>query len=380
MKTWTLTESDIERIAIGTGILGTGGGGNSYLAKLMAREKLRQGHEIKIIQPDDLPDDAIVLAVGAIGAPTVGLEKIEEGFEGDRIIDAMEQATGLKIAALIADEIGGGNGLSPMNPAAVRGLPIVDADGMGRAFPETQMTSFFVGGQATTPAALTDTHGNAMVVTAVQDAVQLERMMRSMTITMGCSAFMATAPMTGAFIKKHSIRHTVSFAWELGNAVLNAQDDKTDPVDAVLATSGGRPLIRGKIIDIERTLSGGFARGLLNVAGLGDDTGRNVKIDIQNEFIFARENDEPLVMVPDLICIVDSKTGKPIQTEELRYGLRISVLCLPAPRYLRSDAALDVMGPRAFGYDCEFVPMDEPYDPAPVKFYKNTAKSITEET
>lgn len=42
--------------------------------------------------------------------------------------------------------------------------------------------------------------------------------------------------------------------------------------------------------------------------------------------------------------------GQPIQTEEMRYGLRIKVVVLPAHPLLISESALKVVGPAAFGY------------------------------
>ena len=47
MTYWTLTESDIDRIAIGVGILGTGGGGSPYLQMLIAKQLLREGKRIR---------------------------------------------------------------------------------------------------------------------------------------------------------------------------------------------------------------------------------------------------------------------------------------------------------------------------------------------
>jgi DUF917 family protein len=61
--------------------------------------------------------------------------------------------------------------------------------------------------------------------------------------------------------------------------------------------------------------------------------------------------------VPDLICIVDIETGAPVTTEVLRYGLRVTVLGIPAPALLRSQAALAVVGPGAFGYAVDYQPL-----------------------
>ncbi len=370
MTYWTLTESDIDRIAIGVGILGTGGGGSPYLQMLIAKQLLREGKRIRMIRPADLDPDAQIIGLGGIGAPTVSIEKMEEGFEGVRVLKAIEAHTGRKVDAVLGDEVGGGNGIYPMITAAQLDLPVVDADGMGRAFPEVQMTSFFAYGQASQPAALSDADGNTLIITQAKTPQMLEKLMRTATIAMGCTACMTTAPMTGDFVRRYGIAHTTSQAWTLGDAVIRAREAKTDPIAAILAEAGGTFLMTGKVTDIGRRIDGGFVRGTLTVAGLGADAGRTLVIDIQNEYLVATEGDKRLAMVPDLICIVDSETGRPIGTEEQRYGLRVAILSLPASALLRTDLALTLMGPRAFGFDFDYVPLGESTQPAPVAAYR----------
>jgi DUF917 family protein len=257
-----------------------------------------------------------------------------------------------------------------MITAAQLDLPVVDADGMGRAFPEVQMTSFFAYGQASQPAALSDADGNTLIITQAKTPQMLEKLLRTATIAMGCTACMTTAPMTGDFVRRYGIAHTTSQAWTLGDAVIRAREAKTDPIAAILAEAGGTFLMTGKVTDIGRRIDGGFVRGTLTVAGLGADAGRTLVIDIQNEYLVATEGDKRLAMVPDLICIVDSETGRPIGTEEHRYGLRVAILSLPASALLRTDLALTLMGPRAFGFDFDFVPLGESTQPAPVAAYR----------
>lgn len=370
MKTWTLDEADIDRIALGVGILGTGGGGSPYHATLRAKALLRQGRRIRMIRPADLAPDAMVLALGGIGAPTVGIEKMEEGGEGVRVLRAIEAHTGRRVDAVIGDEVGGGNGIAPMLTAAALDLPVVDADGMGRAFPEVQMTTFFINGQASQPAALSDADGNVLIVTRATSPEMLERLMRAGTVAMGCTAHMTTAPMSGDFVRRFGVPHTTSLAWTLGDAVLRARAAKADPVAAILGRAGGSLLMRGKVTDIARRIAAGFTRGALTIAGLDADAGRRLTVDIQNEYLIAREGDRVLTMVPDLICIVDSETGRAIGTEELRYGLRVAVLSMPAPALLRTPQALRSVGPRAFGYDFDFVPQGISVDALPVDAYR----------
>ena len=354
---WLLNESDLEAIALGAGILGTGGGGNPYLAFLMAREELRAGRSIRVISADQLTEHDLVLPLGGIGAPTVSIEQMDNGDEGCNLVAAIEQFTGRKVTALIADEIGGGNGLSPMSTAARLGLPIIDADGMGRAFPETQMTSFFIYGQPTSPAAITDASGNTLIVTQASTPEQLERMMRAITVTMGCAAMMSTPPLNGDFVSQYAIPRSVTQAWELGHAVNNALNEKTDPIEAIVGETTGKLLMRGKVIDVAQQIEDGFVKGVLKIDGIDHDSGRTLSIDVQNEYLVACENGQKLIMVPDLICIVDLETGRSIGTEEQRYGLRVAIIAIPAPTLLTTAKGLESVGPRAFGYDFDFVSM-----------------------
>src|ERR1700721_2023612 len=172
----TLTASDIEALAIGTAILGTGGGGNPYIAKLRALEELKRGRRSALLGLEELDDDALVLSIGGIGAPAVSIEKLEEGSEGERALRCLEGFLDAKIDALISAEIGGGNGLVPMITAAALDLPVVDADGMGRAFPEMQMTTFSIYGHRSTPAAICDERGNVVLFQHAVSELWFERL------------------------------------------------------------------------------------------------------------------------------------------------------------------------------------------------------------
>ena len=126
-------------------------------------------------------------------------------------------------------------------------------------------------------------------------------------------------------------------------------------------------LFTGKIVDVERRMAAGFARGAVRLDGLGDWRGRGLTIDFQNENLIARQTgddgavEQILAVVPDLICIVNSETAAPVTTEVLRYGLRVTVLGIPAPPLLRTPAALAVVGPGAFGYPVTYVPLGGVY-------------------
>jgi DUF917 family protein len=130
-----LDQDTLRAMARGCAVLGAGGGGDTYYALLQALQAAEDFGPAALVDVDELPDDDMIMPCGGIGAPLVALEKIEAGDEGERLRNLMQRQTGRTVAALMAGEIGGGNGLVPVTWAARMGLPVVDADGMGRAFP-----------------------------------------------------------------------------------------------------------------------------------------------------------------------------------------------------------------------------------------------------
>lgn len=358
-----INERDAEAIAIGAGILGTGGGGNPYLGFIMTRAMLRHGATIHLIDVDDVPDDAVVCGIGAMGAPTVGIEKLPRGDEPLVALRALEAHTGARVTHLIAGEIGGTNAMQPLIQSAVSGLPAIDGDGMGRAFPELQHCTFSIAGLACTPAAIADCHHNSVVFPALRDTATLERFARAVTVQMGARAGYAFPLMSGVAMRRSAVAHSYTLAHAIGEAVLDAREKHHDPVAALLEASGGVILLHGKVIDVERRLVAGFARGALRLSGTGDHAGEIMEIAFQNENLIAwKGRDREIVAtVPDLISLVDEAAGEPVSTEIVRYGLRVVVVGIPAPVALTTPDALRVVGPAAFGYDVPFRPLPGRY-------------------
>lgn len=356
---WQIDEDALESIAIGAGILGTGGGGNPYLGKLKARRLLREGRTIDVMPLAELPDDWRLVTVGGVGAPTVGVEKIDRGTETLDALRALEQVVGHTIDAVIPAEIGGGNSIEPMIVAAHAGIPVIDGDGMGRAFPQMPMITYFIYGLDCFPCALCDCQGNKIVYTEGVDAHWLELLTRSAAVQMGGHAGAAVAYMTGADAKRTAIGDTLSLARRLGDDVRAARAVKSDPVESIIGATGGTLLFTGKIVDVERRTERGWSMGQVIIDGLDADSGSQMEISFQNENLIAWRDDEPVVTVPDLVCIVNREDGEPVTTEMLRYGFRVSVIGIPCSPMLRTPEALAVVGPRAFGYeDVEFTPLE----------------------
>ncbi|MGE0500798.1 MAG: DUF917 domain-containing protein [Rhizobiaceae bacterium] len=347
-------EDELEPLALGAWILGTGGGGSPYHHLLNLRQAYRAGKRVELVQAHELADDDLVAVASNMGAPLVGQERLKDPQTAARAVRMMEEYSDIRFSALMSIEIGGGNALQPLVVATELGLPVVDADAMGRAFPELQMTSFAIGELTMYPLALCDVRGHEVIITKASTPHWAERIGRKVCVEMGSIASTCKAPRTGREVRDWAIHGTVSKAIRIGKAVLDARRRFADPVAAVIEEDDGKLLLRGKVVDVDRRTTGGFLRGKVVLDGLDGDLGRRMEIEFQNEFVLATLDGEPVAMAPDLICVLETETGDAIGTEMLRYGQRISVIALPPSALLTSPAALTRVGPRAFGYDLDF--------------------------
>jgi len=357
-KGYLFKESDLLPLSLGAALLGTGGGGNPYIGMLRARELMRKGAQVEMLPLEALGDEDYIGSVGGIGAPVVSIEKIKQGQECFRALRGVEEAMGVRCAAIISAEVGGSNSIEPIIAAIHAGLPVVDGDGMGRAFPEVQMSTFFIYGLDPAPGAIADDKGNIVVFKTVVDMYWLERFARHVAVDMGASAGFATTPMKGAFVKKVAVPGTLTQALEIGRTILDARAKRRSVVDQVLAKTGATLFFTGKVADVRRELKGGFSMGEARLTGVGDHVGSEARIAIQNENLVLYIDGAPRAMVPDLIMNLELETGEPITTEILRYGQQLAVIGLPAHDLMKTPEALKVVGPATFGYpDLTYVPL-----------------------
>ena len=341
-------------LSTGAWILGTGGGGNPYQGYLNMRLAYDAGKTVRLLDPLSLADDDLIAVVSTQGAPLVGQERLKDPAICAKPVKMFEEYLGRPFRAVMPVEIGGSNAFQPFLVASETGLPVVDADAMGRAFPEAQMTSFAIHDLQCYPMALADVRDNEVIIHKAASWKWMERLSRKVCVEMGSVAATCKAPRSGREVKDCAILHTVTQAINLGRAVIAAREAHQDPIDAVLESEGGIKLFTGKVQDVARRTTEGFLRGRADLEGLGDHAGERFEIEFQNEFIIGRHDGTVRVTSPDLICLLDSENGEGIGTETLRYGQRVTVLALPAPPVLLSERGLDFVGPRAFGYDLEF--------------------------
>lgn len=350
---WTLDVDQIDELARGAAVLGTGGGGDPYIGALLAKQALRANGPVTVLTVDEVPADAQVAMVAMMGAPTVMVEKIPSLSEVVAPLRAMEASLGSPVTHVVCAEAGGVNSTIPVAAAAALGLPLVDADGMGRAFPELQMVLPTLAGIGASPLAIGDDKGNTAVLSTVTNN-WAERIARTACIEMGCSVMISLFPMKGDQLATSMVPNTLALCQRIGRAIAAARDANTDPVTAAVDVLGGRELVAGKVTDVERKTSTGFARGRAAVTHEDDE----LELNFQNEHLIATLNGKVIATTPDLILLLEHDSGEPITTEGLRYGQRVRVVAAPSDPRWHSQEALAMVGPRYFGYDVDSTRFD----------------------
>lgn len=358
-----LTADSLQDLSAGAVFLATGGGGDPYVTYLVTQKMLQEHGPADLISIDDLDDDAYVVAIGGVGAPTVGLELLPSVNDAALALDEFERHVGRKVDALVSFEIGGGNSLIPIIAAAGRGIPVVNGDGMGRALPEAQMMTFPISGVAPTPAIGLDYAGN--VVTFSTDSTKTyERHVRSMAQAMGGMITTVEHPMTGRQLKQSIVPDTITFSIEIGR-ILREYRGSAHHILPPLSAAFDRSLYgqlchlyTGKVTDCSSSIVGGYDVGEAVIESFDGDQPA-LKLNIKNEFLLARINEQVIASVPDLITVLDYETATPINAERLRYGQRVTVVGVGCPQYYRSPAALSVVAPACFGFDVEYVPIED---------------------
>ena len=171
---------DVPALAAGAAIFGTGGGGAVHTAQQIVQRALVEHGPVELVGVDDLTADDAVIMMSGVGAPTVGIEMLSSTAQAETLLAEAQRALGRRITTIMPAEIG----VSPLGWAARLGVKVLDADGMGRAFPEATMISPNVAGVPCEFAVQADVVGNVDVRRTI-DLTWLERHARAGVVASG---------------------------------------------------------------------------------------------------------------------------------------------------------------------------------------------------
>ncbi len=325
-----LTQSILEPLCLGTAFLGSGGGGEPTIERRICETLFQRTAQVLVKDIEDFSDDALIVPIAYIG-PLVLQTELPSLEPFRAVLNAVARDYSRPVSAVMPGEIGGGNALTPLIASLLSGIPLVDADLIGRAFPELSMSSVSViPNDISVVAYLASPQGNVYRFSCAS-AQALEAACRQMCILEGTSLVMAIYPMTGAQAKKVGLRGAYRQALALGKAL-----QQKSPIEDFV------PIGNGVIRDIQKTVEAGFLVGDFSVES--EET--RYKVTFKNEYLaITNLLGQSVCGSPDIIAVLAQ--GLPVMVEHLQEGQKIQLGCYSAHPIWYTPEGLRVAGLRA---------------------------------
>lgn len=363
-----LSKENLEDILIGCSYLGSGGGGDLAAGLKRIYDDLNAGLIFQLKPLDEFADDEHALRTMGIGSTApltpddearfANLPRIQ-GSAAEAAVRLLERHLDKKLSAVMPGELGPANTSTVLSVSAHLALPILDIDLVGRSAPELNQSSLSIAGISVVPLAAATQFGDELVLEKVMELSRVEDLLRS--ISVASRGVNAAGSLTGDVLRRPGVVNhgSITHVESIGNAFRTAVSSKSDPILAVTAAGNGFRIFEGSISDFSWKNEAGFLVGDVTIAGTGSDQNSKFRIWYKNESIMAWKNDPPAIMPPDLIITVRRDTGQALPNPHYQKGDEVVVISFPAPPLARSAAGLEHWGPRHFGFNYSYVPIEQ---------------------
>ena len=231
---------------------------------------------------------------------------------------------------------------------------------MGRATPEINQHSVRVAGHAITPAAAATQFGDQVILKHVEDPSREEDIFRALSVISRLVG-VTDAAISGSVARTEHVlvQDSLSLSAKIGQAVRNARRPGDDPIKAAQLSADGYRIFDGVVENFNWKDSEGFLVGDVTLSGTGEFSGQTLLLQYKNEHLVAIRNGRVIATCPDLITMIDRKTFEGISNPDFEEGQAVSVLAFRAAALWRRPEGLKVFQPRYFGYDIDYIPVEQ---------------------
>ena len=322
----------------GGSVLACGGGGWVSHGELMA-ETATKGRAPILCSVDEIPDDAMVVTVTAIGAPGAADWEIQPIDYVNALKLVMERAA-RPVAAVLTAQNGASTTLNGWYQSAMLGVKVLDAAGDVRAHPTGKLGGMGLTdrpGYTTVQAVAGGNrklHGELRLV-AEGSIVTTSNVLRDVSVRVGGFIAAARNPVEAAWVKKHAAIGAITYALDLGRAMRKAEaSGPAAVINAACAQTGGTIIAEGPVrITSPRRTEGGFDHGAFTVDG--------VALRYLNEYMTVDRGSERVATYPDVITTLSLKSGRPASIAEIAEGDEVGVFHVHRRRLPLSSSTRD---------------------------------------
>jgi DUF917 family protein len=247
--------------------------------------------------------------------------------------------------------------LVPLAAASQLGVPLLDADGMGRTFALIHHTAMQLAGLSPTPLVVRGPTGETVTI-EVGIPARADALLRANVDTLGGWAALASYPCTADDLRRVAVAGTVSRLVNVGRLLL-------EPVAAevlvarLAALTGCQRIGRGRIVELEHlsrpsdvTIPAHPSSVVIDEIG---GQGRLFRLELRSEIVAVFADGALAAAAPDLVCLVDILRGELSTLDSLEPGDVVDVLVMPADVVWYSAEGLAMVGPASHG-----IPLDHP--------------------
>jgi DUF917 family protein len=361
------TATAIDDFLRGANFMSASGGGDPVVERAQLVADLEAGRPVGWVPLSELDGTTFSVCFSGSIAPE-SFDDPEEravALGGGRVHDhpfvravrLLEEVLGVTCAGLVSIEIGGINTGAILSAAARLGIPLVDGDYAGRAIPELHATAPHMLGAPVLPFACVDHFDNRVLILDAPSNAWAERIGKHLALSslglIGC----AFAALPASRVREICVPSTMSECLALGRAIRLARERGQDPVAAAAQELGGWLLFEGEIAARDWANTG-YMEGTHELEGTGRFAGQRLRVWFRNENHVTWLDGAPWVCSPDLIEFCDAATAEPLVNTYLELGQQVAVVGRRRRDLFDSPAGLETLGPRHFGFELEFRPIE----------------------
>ncbi len=354
-----LTRNDVEDILLGATVFGAGGGGELNEGLALLDRAVAAGKRFRLVSLEDVPDDELICTPYLLGAIS-DLPDLEDTLIDGRtlpILAAFERLRdylGKTIFGAVPCELGGSNTAVPFYVAAMADAVVVDADPAGRAVPEITHSAYALLGLPIGTIVTANSLGETAIIENVADDQRAEDLVRSLAQMSGNDIAAIDHTLTKKTLCPGLIPGTLSKAVEIGRLLRTGKTNPSTLPQLIASATNGAVIFRGEVTASHTATEAGFTIGSFEIKGTDTHEGEEFRVTLKNENMYGEKNGTPVVTIPEIITVLNTKTGHVVTNPNVSVGQHVAVLVLPAPDVFLTPQGLRSFGPGYVGLKTDF--------------------------
>lgn len=331
------------------------GDANTSLLTTWLTGLLERNGPVSLRRPEELAPDTACVALCVIGSGAALADLPPAGDEFELAVHRIETVAGVRVGAVFPLAAATVSALVPVVAASQMGVPLIDADGMGRTFALIHHTAMHLAGVSPTPLVARGPTGESVLIDVLA-APRADRMLRANVDTLGGWGALAAYPTTAGTLRRAALPGTVSRLVNVGRLLL----ERSDPellIRNLAVLTGCRRIGRGRIVELEHLSRPTDVTVPAHPSSLVIDESsgqrRQLRVELRSEIVAVFADGALVAAAPDLLCLLDVDRGELATLDNLQPGDLVDVLVTPADAVWYSPEGMTLVGLGSHGIQLE---------------------------